>query len=99
MPQDARINLHPSRQHLQVHANGMLLADSANTIELRVLGYPPRHYFPCEDVLMGLDSSVANHHLLTIKEAHNDFFSLSETQELLIGASIRLRMCGRLLVN
>ncbi|MGS2742503.1 DUF427 domain-containing protein [Halomonas sp. LS-001] len=48
--------LHPSRQRMQVHANGMLLASSTNTLELRERGYPLLHYFLREDVRMDLIS-------------------------------------------
>ncbi|WP_404342771.1 DUF427 domain-containing protein [Vreelandella venusta] len=51
---DARITLHPSKQRLQVQVEGILLADCINTLELREHGYPPRHYFPREDVRMDL---------------------------------------------
>ncbi|MEL7895438.1 DUF427 domain-containing protein [Vreelandella neptunia] len=51
---DARITLHPSKQRMQVQANGILLADSTNTLELREYGYPPRNYFPRADVWMDL---------------------------------------------
>ncbi|XUO84837.1 DUF427 domain-containing protein [Halomonas sp. KM007] len=52
--QNARITLHPSKQRMQVRVDGILLADSTNTLELREHGYPPRHYFPREDVQMDL---------------------------------------------
>tara|TARA_R110001606_G_scaffold386616_1_gene550744 strand:- start:51 stop:320 length:270 start_codon:yes stop_codon:yes gene_type:complete len=52
--QDARITLYPSKQRMQVQVDGILLADSTNTLELREHGYPPRHYFPREDVWMDL---------------------------------------------
>jgi len=32
--QDARITLHPSKQRMQVQVDGILLADSTNTLEL-----------------------------------------------------------------
>lgn len=49
-----RIELHPISQRVQAHVDGTLLADSNNTLELREHGYPPRHYFPREDVRMDL---------------------------------------------
>ncbi|AJY50059.1 DUF427 domain-containing protein [Halomonas sp. KO116] len=52
--QNARITLHPNQQRIQVQVDGILLADSTNTLELREHGYPPRHYFPREDVRMDL---------------------------------------------
>jgi len=54
MPQAPRIELHPVSQRVQVHVDGKLLADSTNALELRERGYPPRHYFPREDVRMDL---------------------------------------------
>jgi uncharacterized protein (DUF427 family) len=78
---DARITLHPSKQCMQVQINGILLADSTNTLELREHGYPPRHYFPREDVRMAL---------LTISETttycpfkgHTVYFSLGENRDI-----------------
>ena len=52
--QNARITLHPSQQRMQVRVDGILLADSTNTVELREHCYPPRRYFPREDVRMDL---------------------------------------------
>ncbi|WP_085920482.1 DUF427 domain-containing protein [Halomonas sp. CSM-2] len=54
MPQAPRIELHPVNQRVQVHVDGNLLADSTQALELRETGYPPRHYFPREDVRMDL---------------------------------------------
>ncbi|MEC4766601.1 DUF427 domain-containing protein [Halomonas sp. CUBES01] len=54
MPHAPRIELHPVNQRVQVHVGGTLLADSTNALELRETGYPPRHYFPREDVRMDL---------------------------------------------
>ncbi|MBR9903652.1 MAG: DUF427 domain-containing protein [Gammaproteobacteria bacterium] len=51
---NARITLHPSKQRMQVQVDGILLADSTNMLELREHGYPPRYYFPREDVRMDL---------------------------------------------
>ncbi|CAH1043794.1 DUF427 domain-containing protein [Halomonas sp. TD01] len=49
-----RIELHPISQRVQAQVDGTLIADSTNTLELREYGYPPRHYFPREDVRMDL---------------------------------------------
>jgi len=57
MPQAPRIELHPVSQRVQVHVDGKLLADSSNALELREIGYPPRHYFPRKDVRMALLTS------------------------------------------
>lgn len=57
MPQASRITLHPVSQCVQVHVDGKLLVEvikSTQALELREIGYPPRHYFPREDVLMDL---------------------------------------------
>lgn len=35
---DARITLHPSKQRLQAQVEGILLAESYNTLELREYG-------------------------------------------------------------
>ena len=50
MPQAPRITLHPVSQRMQVHVEGKLIADSTQALKLRETGYPPRHYFPREDV-------------------------------------------------
>ena len=52
--QNARITLHLIKQRMQVRANGILLVDSTQTIELREQGYPPRQYFLREEVRMDL---------------------------------------------
>jgi len=54
MPQAPRIELHPVSQRMQVHVDSKLLADSTQALELQEIGYPPRHYFPREDVRMDL---------------------------------------------
>lgn len=54
MPCAPRIELHPFNQRVQVHVDGKLLAESINALELRERGYPPRYYFPREDVRMDL---------------------------------------------
>tara|TARA_R110002012_G_scaffold55315_9_gene141204 strand:- start:5017 stop:5331 length:315 start_codon:yes stop_codon:yes gene_type:complete len=54
MQNASRIELQPVSQRVQVHVDGKLLADSNQTLELREIGYPPRHYFPRDDVRMDL---------------------------------------------
>ncbi|MCH4814047.1 DUF427 domain-containing protein [Vreelandella neptunia] len=79
--QNARITLHPSKQHMQVQVDDILLADSTNTLELREHGYPPRHYFPRKDVRMDL---------LTVSETitycpfkgHTVYFSLGQRRDI-----------------
>lgn len=79
--QNARITFHPSKQRMQVRVDGILLADSTNTLELRENGYPPRYYFPRDDVRMDL---------LTVSEAttycplkgHAVYFSLGERRDI-----------------
>jgi len=44
---DARITLHPSQQRMQVRVDGILLANSTNTLELREQSYTTLHYFSC----------------------------------------------------
>ncbi|WP_457942280.1 DUF427 domain-containing protein [Vreelandella alkaliphila] len=81
MPNSPRIELHPISQRVQVHVDGTLIADSTNTLEFRERGYPPRHYFPREDVRM---------ELLTVPETttycpfkgHAVHFSLGERQDI-----------------
>ncbi|BCB08703.1 hypothetical protein HHSLTHF2_25930 [Vreelandella venusta] len=81
MPNSPRIELHPISQRVQAHVDGTLIADSTNTLELRERGYPPRHYFPREDVRM---------ELLTVSETttycpfkgHAVHFSLGEHRDI-----------------
>tara|TARA_R110000850_G_scaffold61315_4_gene140110 strand:- start:1185 stop:1475 length:291 start_codon:yes stop_codon:yes gene_type:complete len=54
MPQAPRIELHSVSQRVQVHVDSKLLADSTQALELQEIGYPPRHYFPREDVRIDL---------------------------------------------
>ncbi|MDN3561826.1 DUF427 domain-containing protein [Vreelandella neptunia] len=54
MPQAPRIELHPVSQRVQLHVDGKLLADSTQALELQEISYPPRHYFPREDVRIDL---------------------------------------------
>ena len=58
----------------------MLLAEvvkGTNTIELRERGYPPRHYFPREDVCMNL-LSVSETTTYCPFKRHTVYFSLGE---------------------
>lgn len=81
MQQAPRIELHPVSQRVQVHVGGKLLADSIQVIELREIGYPPRRYFPREDVRLDL---------LTISETTTHcpfkgstvYFSLGENKDI-----------------
>ncbi|CAO1666327.1 DUF427 domain-containing protein [Halomonas sp. NYA30] len=79
--QNARITLHPSKQRMQVQVDGILLADSTNTLELREHGYPPRHYFPREDVQMGLLTVSENTTYCPFK-GHTVYFSLGENRDI-----------------
>lgn len=60
MPYAPRIKLHPVSQRVQVHADGKLLADSNQALELIEQGYPPRHYFPRKDVRIDLLTTSEN---------------------------------------
>ncbi|QPL47109.1 DUF427 domain-containing protein [Halomonas sp. A40-4] len=84
MPHAPRIELHPVNQRVQVHVDGKLLVEiikSTQALELRETDYPPRHYFPREDVRMGL---------LTISETtthcpfkgHTVYFSLGDNKDI-----------------
>ena len=81
MPNAPRIELHPISQRVQAHVDGTLIADSTNTLELCERSYPPRHYFPREDVRMDL---------LTVSETitycpfkgHAVTFSLGDIQDI-----------------
>ena len=78
---DARITLHPSKKRMQVRANGILLADSTHTLELREHGYPPRHYFPREDVRIDLLTvSVTTTHCPF--KGHTVYFSLGKIRDI-----------------
>ncbi|NYS80508.1 MULTISPECIES: DUF427 domain-containing protein [Halomonadaceae] len=79
--QNARITLHPSKQRMQVQADGILLADSTNTLELRERGYPPRHYFPREDVRMDLLTLSETSTYCPFK-GHAVYFSLGESWDI-----------------
>ena len=79
--QNAPITLHPSQQRLQVRVDGILLADSTNTLELREHGYPPRHYFPREDVRMDLLIASKTTTYCPFK-GHAVYFSLSERRDI-----------------
>ncbi|PJX14504.1 nucleotidyltransferase domain-containing protein [Halomonas sp. 141] len=79
--QNARITLHLSKQRMQVRVDGILLADSTNTLELREQGYPPRHYFPREDVRMDLLTTSETITHCPFK-GHTVYFSLCERRDI-----------------
>ncbi|MDR5875899.1 DUF427 domain-containing protein [Vreelandella gomseomensis] len=81
MPQAPRIEHHPVSQRVQVHVEEKLLADSNQALELREIGYPPRHYFPREDVRMDLltPSETTNHCPF---KGHTVYFSLGDKQDI-----------------
>ncbi|WP_083023724.1 DUF427 domain-containing protein [Vreelandella lionensis] len=79
--QDARITLHPSQQRMQVRADGVLLADPTDTLELREPGYPPRHYFPRKDVRMDL-LTVSETTTYCPFKGHAVYFSLGERRDI-----------------
>ncbi|MBF56598.1 DUF427 domain-containing protein [Halomonas sp. FeN2] len=79
--QNARITLHRSKQRTQVQVDGILLADSTNTLELLEHGYPPRHYFPREDVRMDLLTVSATTTYCPFK-GHTVYFSLGESLDI-----------------
>lgn len=79
--QNARITLHPSKQRMQVQVDGILLADSTNTLELLERGYPPRHYFPREDVRMDL-LTVSETTIYCPFKGRAVYFSLGESRDV-----------------
>ncbi|MGQ7261727.1 DUF427 domain-containing protein [Vreelandella sp. V005] len=79
--QNARITLHPSKQRMQVQVDGILLADSTNTLELREYGYPPRHYFLRENVRMDL-LTVSETTTYCPFKGHTVCFSLCESRDI-----------------
>ena len=79
--QNARITLHPTQQRMQVQANGILLADSTSTLELHEHGYPPRHYFPREDVQMDL-LTVSETTTYCPFKGRTVYFSLGESRDV-----------------
>ena len=82
--QDARITLHPSQQRIQVRVDGILLVEtikSTNTLELREHGYPPRHYFPRDDVRMDLLTASETTTYCPFK-GHTVYFSLGERPDI-----------------
>lgn len=81
MPQAPRIELHPVNQRVQVHVDGKLLADSTNALELRERGYPPRHYFPREDVRMDLLTTSETTTHCPFKGS-TVYFSLGENKDI-----------------
>ncbi|QNU60661.1 DUF427 domain-containing protein [Vreelandella titanicae] len=81
MPQAPRIELHPVSQRVQVHVDGKLLADSTNALELRERGYPPRHYFPRDDVRMDLLTTSETTTHCPFKGS-TVYFSLGENKDI-----------------
>ncbi|CDG54340.1 MULTISPECIES: DUF427 domain-containing protein [Halomonadaceae] len=83
MPQAPRIELHPVSQRVQVHVHvgGKLLADSSQAFELRESGYPPRHYFPREDVRMDLLTTSETTTHCPFKGS-TVYFSLGENKDI-----------------
>ncbi|AYF34420.1 nucleotidyltransferase domain-containing protein [Vreelandella alkaliphila] len=81
MPNSPRIELHPISQRVQAHVDGTLIADSTNTLELRERGYPPRHYFPREDVRMNL-LTVSKTSTYCPFKGHTVTFSLGERRDV-----------------
>ncbi len=79
--QNARITLHPTNKRMQVQVDSILLADSTNTLELREHGYPPRHYFPREDVRMDLLTTSETITHCPFK-GHAVYFSLGESLDI-----------------
>ena len=79
--QNARIMLHPTNKRMQVQFGGILLADSTNTLELREYGYPPRHYFPREDVRLDL-LSVSETTTYCPYKGHTVYFSIGKTRDV-----------------
>jgi uncharacterized protein (DUF427 family) len=66
---------------MQVHVDGKLIADSIQAIELREIGYPPRHYFPRDDVRVDLltTSETTTHCPFKGKTV---YFSLGDKQDI-----------------
>ncbi|MGP5309247.1 DUF427 domain-containing protein [Vreelandella alkaliphila] len=81
MPNSPRNELHPISQRVQAHVDGTLIADSTNTLELRERGYPPRHYFPREDVRMNL-LTVSETTTYCPFKGHTVYFSLGDIQDI-----------------
>ncbi|UDM08317.1 DUF427 domain-containing protein [Halomonas sp. NyZ770] len=79
--QNARITLHPSKQRMQVRVDDILLADSTNTLGLCEHGYPPCHYFPRDDVRMGL-LTVSETTTYCPFKGHAVYFSLGERRDI-----------------
>lgn len=79
--QNARITFHPSKQRMQVRVDGILLADSINTLGLREHGYPSRYYFPRDDVRMDL-LTVSETATYCPFKGHAVYFSLGERRDI-----------------
>jgi uncharacterized protein (DUF427 family) len=76
-----RIELHPVNQLVQVHVDCKLLADSNQALQLRETGYPPRYYFPREDVPLDLLTTSKTATLCPFK-GHAVYFSLGVKQDI-----------------
>ncbi|AQU83136.1 MULTISPECIES: hypothetical protein [unclassified Halomonas] len=64
MPNAPRIELYPVRQHVQMHAYGKLLVDSAEYLELRESGFLKRYDRQQADVIRGYVGFFRNQKLL-----------------------------------
>ncbi|PCF93877.1 DUF427 domain-containing protein [Vreelandella nigrificans] len=81
MPNAPRIELHPISQRVQAQVDGTLIADATNTFELCERGYPPRPYFPREDVRMDL-LTVSETTTYCPFKGHTVYFSLGERRDI-----------------
>ncbi|MCE7518228.1 DUF427 domain-containing protein [Halomonas titanicae] len=81
MPQAPHIERHPVSQRVQVHVDGMQLTDSIQAIELREIGYPPRPYFPRQDVRMDLLTSSETMTYCPYK-SNKVYFSLRDYEDI-----------------
>ncbi|MDR5886310.1 DUF427 domain-containing protein [Vreelandella janggokensis] len=81
MPHAPRIELHPVNQRVQLHMDGKLIADSTQALELRETGYPPRHYFPREEVRMDLLTTSETTTYCPFK-GNTVYFSLGDQQNI-----------------
>lgn len=79
--QNARITLHPTKQRMQVQANGILLTESKNKLGLRKCGYSPRNYFPRADVWMDL-LTVSETATYCPFKGYTVYFSLGESRDI-----------------
>nr|WP_295714282.1 DUF427 domain-containing protein [uncultured Halomonas sp.] len=79
--QNARITLHPNQQRMQVQVDGILLADSTNSLELHEHGYSPRYYFPRDEVRMDL-LTVSETTTYCPFKGHTVYLSLGENRDI-----------------